>query len=291
MGIAIWEMIIVGLIAYFIYYKFIKKKPAEAEEKVEIETEARAETGIYFEDDGLREKVVNEINEWLQECWNNEDYKSTMHWYNDQVTERQIEALNSEGINAGKGISKGMASTLIGLFHDPSDDDISVLKYFKISTTKISDSKARYMAWKVMQSDENKNSYRHRKATTLEKEFIKFFGGKVGVKTTHKDYVKFSNSTNMPVEEDDPRMQLVFQWELIDRYIEEQKDFGFRESCNIKKVPISKIIEAVKSIQPSDKKRSDDQETYEEFYQNFYDDIYEDDLAEVILKKYPQYQL
>ena len=61
MGITIWEMIIVGLIAYFIYYKFIKKKPAEAEEKVEIETEARAETGIYFEDDGLREKVVNEI--------------------------------------------------------------------------------------------------------------------------------------------------------------------------------------------------------------------------------------
>jgi len=53
-------------------------------------------------------------------------------WRNDPATEAQKRRLKEEGIKFHRNITKGEASDLVGSTVDPEDDEIEILKFFKV---------------------------------------------------------------------------------------------------------------------------------------------------------------
>ena len=53
-------------------------------------------------------------------------------WRQDPATEAQKKRLKAEGINFPENITKGEASDLIGTTEKPCEDEILILKFFKV---------------------------------------------------------------------------------------------------------------------------------------------------------------
>ena len=114
-----------------------------------------------------------DVAEWLPQRWDRsaEELASGnlvefQRWYFDDVTERQqakladIEELDVFKI-PGK-LTKGQASDLIGLFEEPDDGDLQVMKFFKVPARGVSQTKARMEVARLFMDPTNRNAWEKR---------------------------------------------------------------------------------------------------------------------------------
>src|SRR5690606_29943643 len=87
---------------------------------------------------------------WLARRWQDArdaqtrgDTSSFPAWYFDSPTERQLNRLKNAGALIPPNMTKGQASDLIGLSEEPDEDDVEILKFFKVSTRDMSQTRAR----------------------------------------------------------------------------------------------------------------------------------------------------
>lgn len=224
----------------------------------------------------VEKKLINNLD-WLSAKWEvaqdkrdaDEDVSFLPSWYFDSATERQYDHLSSIGVEISKGeLNKGEASDIIGLFHPASDEDKVVLKFFKIPLTGLNQTKARHEIKELFENANNVKKWEHRPASQLQKEFYRYFDFKVPASLTYSDAKAFieefesSNEGDMDyhlegIDEKEAKQlsdnirrnqSLLEEWSYFEEIVEEFDDVEFRDSYNIKKVPISMIKKAIAEL-------------------------------------------
>ncbi|WP_334029652.1 hypothetical protein [Alteromonas sp. P256] len=224
----------------------------------------------------IERKLLNNLD-WLSAKWEvaqdkrdaDEDVSFLPSWYFDSATERQYDHLSSIGVEISKGeLNKGEASDIIGIFHPASDEDKVVLKFFKIPLTGLNQTKARHEIKELFENADNVKKWEHRPASQLQKEFYRFFDFKVPASLTYSDAKAFivdfesRNEGDMDyhlegIDEQEAKQlsdnirrnqSLLEEWSYFEEIVEEFDDAEFRDSYNIKKVPISMIKKAIAEL-------------------------------------------
>lgn len=224
----------------------------------------------------IERKLLNNLD-WLSAKWEvaqdkrdaDEDVSFLPSWYFDSATERQYDHLSSKGVEITKGeLNKGEASDIIGIFHPASDEDKVVLKFFKIPLTGLNQTKARHEIKELFENADNVKKWEHRPASQLQKEFYRFFDFKVPASLTYSDAKAFivdfesRNEGDMDyhlegIDEQEAKQlsdnirrnqSLLEEWSYFEEIVEEFDDAEFRDSYNIKKVPISMIKKAIAEL-------------------------------------------
>ena len=201
------------------------------------------------------ERILNDNSFWMEEKWalarkesHTGDVKSVPIWFFDEVTDRQIQKIEEIGIKISGGRpTKGQASDIIGLFEPAEDENIEILKFFKISLKDMNQSKARYEVNKLLQDPEKSEKWRNRPATVMQKEFYKFFGLKVPQGLTHeiakKDINEYREKLN---DEDETSMD---EWDAFEDIYDEINDPDFRDDYELKSINISLYRLAIANLQ------------------------------------------
>lgn len=226
-------------------------------------------------------KLVLKNSDWLNEKWANINGMNES-WYTDEPSDRQLSYLSELGVWVDGSYSKGQVSDLIGLFSDEySDDQVEILKFFKVSVAGLNESKADFLVWKLMQDEDNKDRWKDRPLSTLEKAHMRFYGKKVSASVGRKEYEGFVQSVcNYDEDEDEDTglHELDVKWDLVTEFMDVQSDKEFREDNDMKKVPLSKVAAYVKGlVKPVD----DDS----------FEDMLADDMVDDMLDSYPEYRL
>ncbi|MCA0902031.1 hypothetical protein [Microbulbifer agarilyticus] len=196
-------------------------------------------------------------SDWLQSRWRlaQEHYKTGnreifQDWYFERATERQIERLKEDGVSFSKQkLSKGQASDLIGLKEPAEEDNIEVLKFFKVPTRGIKQTQARHEVSMIFSKEENISAWATRPATSIQKEFFKFFGLKLPKNLTHEQAIKIIRTESEKIIEiDEPKFE---SWDAYESVLYELFDREFREDYGLKKPSLSLIRQATASLMES----------------------------------------
>src|SRR5690606_18078356 len=110
-------------------------------------------------------------------------------WWFDEVTERQLDRLRRMGISA-KPMTKGQASDLIGLMEEPDDYALEVLRFFKVPTRGMNQTRAGAEVARIFRDPESRERWKNREATAEQKECLRFFRKKVPKGLTHEEAAK-----------------------------------------------------------------------------------------------------
>jgi len=205
------------------------------------------------------ERILESNMPWLKARWEMADKDreagSTAifsDWYFEDPTERQLAKLDDIGIVVKSGdMTKGQASDLIGLFEDPESFQEDVIKFFKVPMKGMNETKARHEASILLSDPEKKEAFENRAASTMEKEFYKFFNLKIPQGLKHKDADKFINEQLEKFDEEEP--QKCDEWDAYENMYDELSDADYREDYNIKKVSLSLYREAIQALKKEGK--------------------------------------
>lgn len=200
-----------------------------------------------------RSRKEDDESQWLRERWKlAKEHKIAgkedvfPKWYFDDVTERQKTRLDDLGIKAGKTISKGQASDLIGM-HEPADENaLAILRFFKRSTKGMNQTKARHEVAQILSDPDNVKAWESRPPTKEQKEFCKFFGLMMEKGLTASDAEKLiTEHESKLAEEEDPRLD---EWGAFSEIMEELSDSEMRADYEIKKPSVSLIKSALDDL-------------------------------------------
>jgi len=231
-------LLVVAFILYFLFGGSGKKKPTVAK-TASISKE---------------ERILNANSPWMEERWAHArkerdagEVKSVPQWFFDEVTERQMQRIQEMGLKISGGRpTKGEASDIIGLFEPAEDENIEILKFFKISLKGMNQSKVRYEVGELLQDPEKLESWKNRPASAMQKEFYRFFGVKVPQGLTHeiasKDIIEYRKKLD---EEDETRME---EWDAFEDIYDEINDPDFREDYGLKSISISLYRSAIDKL-------------------------------------------
>lgn len=197
------------------------------------------------------ERILNDNSSWMEERWalarkerDAGDIKSVPLWFFDEVTERQMQKIEEIGLKISGGRpTKGEASDIIGLFEPVEDENIEILKFFKISLKGMNQSKARYEVNKSLQYPEKLERWRNRPASVMQKEFYRFFGLKVPQGLTYKIATKDINEYRKKLDEEDEAS--MDEWDAFEDIYDEINDPDFREDYELKSINISLYRSAI----------------------------------------------
>lgn len=166
---------------------------------------------------------------------------SVPRWYNEPVTEAQLNRLKEDGIKLpGRPITKGQASDLIGLAEPPEPSEIETLKFFKITGLPLKHRSIALLTIDRLLSDPAKaNQWINRPATPLQKEYYRYFGLPIPKGLTASEAEETTATHELTDEQDD-------EWFSYSEIMEEMQDKDFRESYDLKKPSITLIRQAVK---------------------------------------------
>ena len=242
MGILV-GLLVVAIILYFLFGSSRKKKPSAAKPP----STPRGES------------IISANTPWMEERWalarkerDAGELKSVPQWFFDDVTERQMQKIQKMGLKISAGRpTKGEASDLIGLFEPAEDENIEILKFFKIPLKGMNQSKARYEVGKLLQDPERLEIWENRPASNMQKEFYRFFGIKIPQGLTHemaskeiKDYKKKFDKENK---------QMMEEWESFEDIYYEINDPDFREGYDLKSISISLYRSAIEILKKEGK--------------------------------------
>ncbi|WP_026375748.1 hypothetical protein [Aestuariibacter salexigens] len=228
-------------------------------------------------DSSRNTKKVESKFAWLQARWKTvfEQRDSGMEselvddWYFDSPTEHQINRLKEDGVIVKRGdLTKGQYSDLIGILAQPEEETLAIIKFFGGSIKGLSDSEAGAQVRMLFANEENRTAWKNRPATARQKQFLKAMGEKVPRGLTHLSaeqlqydcYHKYYDSYDDYVENLEDKEQAIplAQWELKhkaltdwEHYEEIQDEFAdpdFRDTYDIKKVPIGQLNTAIEQL-------------------------------------------
>ncbi|MBX9629549.1 MAG: hypothetical protein K2X67_03420 [Burkholderiales bacterium] len=198
--------------------------------------------------------VIFENQDWLDERWRlaaaDDIAKRTdmfPRWYFSEPTERQLEYLYSLGGTTRANHSKGQVSDLIGLFKEPDEADLAVLKFFKASTSSLNQTRARHEAAMLLRDPEKAKAWEQRPPDTEQRECLKFFGLPVTKSTTHAVAANVIATLMADLsEKDDPRLA---EWESYENVLAEFDDAdNLREMYEIKRPSATLLRQAISEL-------------------------------------------
>ena len=238
-------IILVGFIA-LVWYYFSRQGKSVGH------TVSRSQSSPKQGKQDKRSQIEKDLD-WLREKWHLADAHREAgdtslfrSWYFDDATERQKRRLEELSIEAGKGITKGQASDLIGLFEFAEESDLEVLRFFKRSVKNMSETRARYEVAELLSDPENAEAWKNRPPTPLQKEFCKFFGLKLEKGATAPDVDKLiADHEEKLLEEEDPRLD---EWEALSDILDELSDKDMRDDYEIKKPSMTLIKKALEEL-------------------------------------------
>ncbi|NRA27422.1 MAG: hypothetical protein HRU10_09255 [Opitutales bacterium] len=193
-------------------------------------------------------------NEWLKERWNlaNEskakrDFDLFPKWYFDPASENQLKYLEDLGVNHdAKSLTKGQASDLIGLQHEADDQDIEVLKFFKVSTGRMNQTRARHEAMRLLSEPQNAAKWEARPPSAEQKEFFKFFGLKAPKGLTLNEAEKIIRDHKRELS--DKGAPKLDEWEHYEDILDQIADNDTRDDYDIRKPSAALIRQALKEL-------------------------------------------
>lgn len=113
-------------------------------------------------------------------------------WRNDPASEAQKNRMLGDGLKFDENISKGEASDLIGSLLDPEDEQIAILKFFKVKgITNLSQTDARKIIDKLFDDGEKVERWKNRPATKEQKDIYQFFNIPITSKLSFSEAQKF----------------------------------------------------------------------------------------------------
>ena len=198
---------------------------------------------------------VSDNLDWLMGMWKKADQEQQEgklttfpKWFFDEATPRQMEKLASLNVSVGGGkATKGKASDLIGLFNPLDEDDLEVLKFFKVQHKGMNQTTGRYKAKELLNASENLFQWENRPATQEQKEFYRFFGIKVSTGLSIKDAEKTIKETRAKAGQDEA---IKFdEWDAYASIITDLSDKEMlKDDFEIKKPSLALIREAVEAL-------------------------------------------
>jgi len=171
-------------------------------------------------------------------------------WREDPVTDRQMEFMSelfdenslSFSIKSGE-LTKGQASDIIGLFMEPDEFHLDVLKFFKVEGyRKMKQTQAKEAVRTIFESEENIKAWENRPPSKEQKDALRFMGEKVpkGMTHTHAEEKlgKLAEANEEKFEELETRLDL----------LDTVNDRDFREDYDCKKISWNQLNEAVDEL-------------------------------------------
>ena len=193
------------------------------------------------------------VPEWLLSRWSE---IQTLHkqgkpntvspWYFDEPSEAQLRKLTELGFSVPKkNLTKGQASDLIGLKFPPDDEELAILKFFKIPTKGRSQTQARHTICVLFNSEENVKAWEQRAPTTIQKEAIKFFKIKHETSLTHTSAQAMIDQHIESLDPSDSKLEI---WNTLENAMEDFSDKDTRQSLGIKKPTITQVLKAIDAL-------------------------------------------
>ena len=208
------------------------------------------------------DRTVEANMEWLRDRWAQADrergageLKSFPAWYFDAVTERQLERLKNHGVTPPRGLTKGRASDLIGLFTPPAPEDEEVLRFFKAPMRGMSESKTRHEVARLMSDAKNVEAWNGRPADTMQREFFRFFGLKMPKDMTCVQAKGLIEEQSGKLAQTDSAK--LDEWESFVSIVTDLNDPETREDHELKKVPLSTLRAVLDALQTEGHSLSD----------------------------------
>jgi len=200
------------------------------------------------------EKILAENTEWLRERWEaawdekeSGKLKTVSEWFFDDVTERQMDRIAREGLEIANGDpTKGQASDIIGLFEPAEEWDIEILKFFKIPTRGMNQTRASHAAALLFLDPENIDAWEDRPASSMQKEFYKYFDLKIPKNLKDKQASIFIGEYRDKLQREDK--ELLSDWDAYEDMYEEINDPYSREDYSIKKISLSIYRKAMNEL-------------------------------------------
>jgi hypothetical protein len=174
-------------------------------------------------------------------------------WYFDDPTSRQLSKLDEMGLDSSKVATKGEASDLIGMAEPIEDSDAEVLRFFKETTYRVSQSEGRFRAALLLADEDNLAAFKGRPATTMQKEFYRFVGEKIPKGLTSKDAYIFQSN----FESEEENESLCEQWHSYQDTYQDLCDPETREDYDLKKISLSVYREAYGQLKSAGKVSAD----------------------------------
>jgi len=202
------------------------------------------------ETDQAKQAWLADIAEWLPQRWERAaqekasgDLKEFPPWYYDDATERQqarLADIKQMGVFKMEGkLTKGQASDLIGLFEEPDDHELAVLKFFKIPTRSVSQTKARIEVTRLFSDPANREAWDRRPPTAMQKEFYHLFELLLPKSMTHDE---MKADIDRRLSEMDGEEAVTFDasdtWDAYESIYTELNEPEFRRDMDLKKVSL-----------------------------------------------------
>jgi hypothetical protein len=112
-------------------------------------------------------------------------------WREDLITDHQKQALKDRGLAFNDAMTKGEASDRISSVERPGDEEIEVLKFFKVKgISKLTQLEARHKIVELAASEESVKRWEARPACKEDSETIRRVLGEVPRGLTHKEAAK-----------------------------------------------------------------------------------------------------
>lgn len=194
-----------------------------------------------------------DTKEWLLKRWElaeehrkQGDQSIFRNWFFDPITDRQKNRLQEEGYKVPKELTKGQASDLIGLNEPPDEGQLKILKFFKIPTKGLSQTKAGHEVGMLFQDPEKVEAWENRPPTQIQREEAKFFGVKLPKGSTAPQADKLIRNHQSELKEDDPKFE---EWEAVEDVMDQFSDTEMlKEDYDIKKPSFTLIMAALRKL-------------------------------------------
>ena len=167
------------------------------------------------------------------------DLTSFGGWYYKAITDKQSDHLFERTGIRFNDIDRGEASDLIGLFMNPGEDDLLILKFFKINCKGKSETWVRNEVMRLFLGEGNKERWENRPASAIQKEFYVYLKAPVPRGLTHTQADLFYRET-MAEWDDEAQPDRWVYWDTFELIWEDMCDREFRQDVEIQKPSMKK---------------------------------------------------
>jgi hypothetical protein len=192
---------------------------------------------------------ANQDLDWLNARWaaaeaakDSGNFSYFKEWYFHPATAAQLEKLKDEGASLLGEPTKGQATDALGMFEDADSNDIEVLRFFKKSKPRISNTEAKELIRLIFSEPESADLWSNRPPAGIVKIFCSIYGMKLPKGMTHTQAkVKIDDLISA-----DEKMESV--WLELEDVLDELDDAQSREDYSLKKPSTTQVASAAKSL-------------------------------------------
>lgn len=164
-------------------------------------------------------------------------------WRNDPATEKQLDYIESLGGRIPSlGLTKVEASSIIDGLQPADENDLKVIRFFKMPTRGLRHKTAKDLAESLLSNADNRARWGARPPSSEVREFFTFFGEKLPAGINHDDALAIKQSKVKELVKSDP--DKIAEWNSYSAILDNLSDPDYREGYDIKK-PSASLVKRV----------------------------------------------